>query len=123
MPRKIESPPAKVGQVWACNSIREEGRSFEIAAIRGDYVVVTILTNSHEVQRQLDANKRCEQAGAVTVFPNVFDRVGKRARIRVERLRDTANGYRLAATAAVVTDDALTELIAASQAEEGSTDG
>jgi hypothetical protein len=117
---KIEAPPVKVGQVWACNSFREWGRSVEVVAIRDDYAVVTTLTNSESVQRALDANERCRQEGSqVLACPNAYDRVGQTARIRLERLRPTANGYRYVTDAAVVTDDSLAELIAASQTEEG----
>ncbi|MFG1683534.1 hypothetical protein ACGFNP_25420 [Nonomuraea sp. NPDC049269] len=115
---KIDAPPVTVGSVWACNSAREWGRSVEVIAIRDDYAVVKTLTNSHEVQRGLDANERCERADAMRPFPNVFDRVGMTGRIRLHRMRPTANGYRYVTDAAVVTNDALAALFAA-EPEEG----
>lgn len=50
MPR-IEAPPVEVGQVWACLSIREQGRSVEVIAIRGEHAVVKVLTDSDHVRR------------------------------------------------------------------------
>ncbi|MFB4265344.1 hypothetical protein [Nonomuraea sp. GTA35] len=115
---KIEAPAVKVGQVWACNSIREQGRSVEVIATRDDYAVVKTLTDSDSVRRDLDANEQCRRAGSEALpVPNAYSRVGQVGRIRLNRLRPTMNGYRLAADAAVVTDDALADLIA-SQGEE-----
>lgn len=116
---KIEAPPVKVGQVWACNSIREQGRSVEVVAIRDDCAVVKTLTDSDAVRRELDANERCRLAGSEALpFPNARSRVGQVTRIRLSRMRPTLNGYRHVCDAAVATDDALANLIA-SQVEEG----
>ncbi|MFN2636850.1 MAG: hypothetical protein ABR585_07485 [Gemmatimonadaceae bacterium] len=115
MPRKIEAPPVKVGSVWACNTSGpwQSGRSVEVIAIRDDFAVVKTLTDSDDIQRQLAANERCRLAGAETMpFPNTYSRVGQTLRIRLTRMRPTANGYRHVTDAAVVTDDALAGLFA-----------
>ncbi|MFI7468166.1 hypothetical protein [Nonomuraea sp. NPDC049646] len=123
---KIEAPAVQVGQVWACNSVREQGRSVEVIAIRDDFAVVKTLTDSEAVRRDLDANERCRLAGSEALpVPNARSRVGQAGRIRLSRMRPTLNGYRLAADAAVVTDDALAALFASPDGagvEEGDRD-
>jgi hypothetical protein len=118
MPR-IEAPPVEVGQVWACLSIREQGRSVEVIAIRGEHAVVKVLTDSDHVRRELESNEKIRQEGSECVlYGNARSRVGEMRRIRLDRMRPTMNGYELIASAAVATDDAIADLIAGYRSEE-----
>lgn len=68
MTEKIE--PA-VGQVWADNDWRQDGRQVRIDSLNETHADVTVVANCHG------------------------RRTGQRTRIRLDRLRPTSTGYRL----------------------------
>ncbi|WP_432034648.1 hypothetical protein [Streptomyces antibioticus] len=65
-------PGVRVGQVWADNDKRSEGRTVRIDEIDARYAYCTVLT---------------------TAMPS--SRTGQRTRIGLERMRPTSTGYRL----------------------------
>jgi hypothetical protein len=79
-----KTPEVKVGQVWADNDSRAQGRTLRVEAIDGDKAVCIVLTNYAEVQESLDLGKT-----------NLRDARGKKVRIKLSRMRPTSTGYRL----------------------------
>jgi hypothetical protein len=78
-------PPAAAGQIWEDCDPREPGRLLRVCAIVGaDAVVVTV--HDHE--------GRMDRAGFWTVLPPTRSSIGRRSRIRVDRLV-ASHRYRL----------------------------
>jgi hypothetical protein len=79
----------RVGQEWEDCNPHERGRTLLVVEVVGDtqgppYALCEILTNSDRVTTLL----RCGE-------PHVRDRRGCRVRIRIDRFRPGATGYRL----------------------------
>lgn len=82
----------KVGQVWKDNDKRCQGRTIRVEKIEHDsrhsvdgpvaFAVCITLTESHE---------RAARAGS----PNYRSTVGRVVRLRVDRMRPTATGWKL----------------------------
>ncbi|MEU5093765.1 hypothetical protein [Streptomyces sp. NPDC020996] len=68
----MKRPDVRVGQVWADNDKRSEGRTVRVDEIDARYAYCTVLT---------------------AATPD--GRTGQRARIALERMRPTSTGYRL----------------------------
>ena len=85
-----DTPTVRVGQVWADNDSRADGRTLRVDTIEhspgGDVAVCTVLTNSHGQQERIDR-------------PAAWDRPkdarGKQTRVRIDRMRPMSAGYRL----------------------------
>jgi len=86
----------RVGQIWADNDWRAEGRTLRVDKVDRDYAYCTVLTNPTKAQARLDAGNRSD----------VRDMRGKPTRIRLDRFRPTSTGYRLVAEAMSGDDDA-----------------
>jgi len=67
-------PEVKVGQVWADNDPRSDGRTVKVIAVNQTKAVCEVLTDG--------ANTRRSQVGRIT-------------RIGLHRFKDTASGYKL----------------------------
>lgn len=83
-------PKVEVGQIWADNDPRAEGRTLRIAAIVDDHAECIIVTNPDYVQADLD---RCEAKGKKAAWTT--DRRGRLTTIKISRFRPTSTGYRL----------------------------
>ncbi|WP_435059419.1 hypothetical protein [Streptomyces sp. bgisy060] len=68
----MTQPDVRVGQVWADNDKRSEGRTVRVDEINVRYAYCTVLTP-----------------------PTPGGRTGQRTRIALERMRPTSTGYRL----------------------------
>lgn len=89
---RIVGDPVRVGDVWACYSIRERGRTFRIDAVEDGYCYGIVLTNSDEVNRQLLLAADNRAAGRPP-YEGSRDLVGAMVKIRLDRMRPTADGY------------------------------
>ena len=74
MNEPAEGPPPCVGQVWADNDPRAEGRTVRIDRIEGRFVWATVITDRPET---------------------LVSTVGRKTRIAIQRLKPTRSGYRL----------------------------
>lgn len=77
------SDEPRIGDVWADNDPRYSGRTFRIDRFERDVAICTVLTDRDDTPEDLSAlhGRRL--------------RAGKTTRIRTDRLRDIASGYRL----------------------------
>jgi len=100
----MTTTPVRVGQVWADNDPRAEGRTVKITALYTidgvEYATVKVLTNRDYDQARIDAAAREGHTNAGGRYiTNVGwvpqDTRGKTRRIKVRRLRPTSSGYRL----------------------------
>ncbi|MET8985880.1 hypothetical protein ABZW49_10565 [Nonomuraea wenchangensis] len=91
-----ETPDVRPGQVWADNDERSAGRTLRVDAIEGDKAVCTVLTNSDDTQKHLDAYERPGRSRYPS-GPLLRDTRGKVRRISLSRFRPTSTGYRLIA--------------------------
>jgi hypothetical protein len=87
----MEQPDVRVGQIYADNDPRSEGRTLRVDDVRPGtdgrpVAVCTILTNSAEVQAALDDP---------TSGYRGQDPRGRQTRIAVRRMAPTSTGYRL----------------------------
>jgi hypothetical protein len=74
----------KVGQVWADNDWRNEGRTLRVESVDETHATCTVLTNSTAAQERLDRGQSWD-----------IDTRGKSRRILLRRFRPTSTGYRL----------------------------
>ncbi|WP_214103266.1 hypothetical protein [Acrocarpospora catenulata] len=95
----------QVGSVWADTSWRGHGRSVRVVAVDHGYAVVETLTNTLEIERQLNLQADGKYYG------NVRDMRGSRTRIRLDRMRPGASGYQFMASSEQVTEKALADLL------------
>lgn len=91
-----ETPNVRPGQTWADNDPRCAGRTIRVDSIDGDKAVCTVLTNSDDTQKHLDAYNK---PGRYPRGPILKDTRGKVRRISLSRFRPTSTGYRLVADA------------------------
>lgn len=89
-----DTPTVRVGQVWADNDPRCAGRTIRVDSIDGDKAVCTVLTNSDETQRHLDAYEMPGRS-RYPRGPILRDTRGKVRRISLARFKPTSTGYRL----------------------------
>lgn len=85
-PQGFEPEPlfsVKVGQIWADNDPRKEGRTLEVIGIEGNEVVCVVRSNITEVADSLARGER--------LYTN---RIGTTTRIKIRRLAALARGYR-----------------------------
>lgn len=89
---KTTAPKVRIGSVWADNSVYSRGRHIRVEAIEDDYAICLVLTNSDQVQRDLDSKAECG-------WPfNARDMRGGTTRIRLDRFRLAINSDYLPAT-------------------------
>lgn len=91
-----EMPKVEPGQTWADCDKRAAGRTIHVDRIDGDKAVCTVLTNSDDTQKHLDAY---ELPGRYPSGPILRDTRGKVRRISLSRFRSTSTGYRLVSDA------------------------
>jgi hypothetical protein len=103
-------PEVTVDSIWGAYC---DTRTFRVDRIEHGYAICTILTNSYEVQRQLNI---AEEDGRP--IWNVRDMRGSVTRIRLDRFQPRrdgmpkSNGYFHVSASAEVTDDALAAFLA-----------
>ena len=83
----MTAPEVRVGQVWADNDVRSEGRTLRVVSIVGDKARCEVVTNSHGVQRRLD--------NPALDWYQPRDRRGQNTSIALRRFKPTKTGYRL----------------------------
>jgi hypothetical protein len=72
--------PVRVGQIWADNDPRAEGRSVHVVAVDATHATVALVDQRGRPARNTPV-QRAEP--------------GRQTRIRLDRFRPTSNGYRL----------------------------
>jgi len=90
---RIVGAPVVVGDVWANYGVLTRGRTFRITAITDGYAYGVVLTDTDETRRMLDCNTdalrhRCEQP-----YPWAVSHIGRSIRVKLSRMRPTADGY------------------------------
>lgn len=93
MSKRTPTVQPRPGQLWSSSGIRDHGRLLRVDAVDGQHAMCTVLTNSNRVQRELDMDR-----------PNTRDGRGRAFRIRVDRMRPTANGYQYEVDADLLSD-------------------
>ncbi len=84
----VTLPDVKVGQVWADNDPRSEGRTLQVIGIEEGRAVCVILTNDNDTQAVFDGE-------AYSLILSGNDRRGTITRINRRRFVDTRRGYKL----------------------------
>lgn len=91
---RILGDPVRVGDVWACNSFREWGRTFRITEVDDTHCYGVVLTDSEEVARGLRLAARARETGGEYDYV-ARTSVGAMVKIRLDRMRPTNDGYYL----------------------------
>lgn len=86
-----EQPTVRVGQAWADNDPRNEGRTLKVLDVQNGGVTCEIVTNSTNQQERIDDMA----VGRGLSWYRPVDRRGKTTTISVSRFRPTSSGYRL----------------------------
>ncbi len=84
----VALPDVKVGQVWADNDPRSEGRTLQVVGIEEGRAVCVVLTNDNDTQAVLDGK-------AYSLVLTGRDRRGTITRINRRRFVETRRGYKL----------------------------
>lgn len=80
------SAEVRVGQVWADNDWRAEGRTIKVVSVDATHATCVTLTNDNKTQEWLD-NPDAPK------WYRPSDRRGKETRILLRRFKPTSTGY------------------------------
>lgn len=89
-------PPVAVGQVWADNDKRAQGRTLRVNKLEEGPIPMRRGFGAPEVTTYAVCTILTDRTGQVDLLGSVDHRtaVGRTVRIRVDRMKPTATGYR-----------------------------